>query len=131
MWYFTEFFQTQKMFPTSLDKIVILTWILLVKSSQIFLCELNFLRTYSLRITSYLSLSEYHGNTKFTRLHLQVPSIRWKSSFDNEYNSKFKNPAFKRKKSRSALTTFITRDKVWYKTKYFYQLMKVTQNSIL
>ena len=38
---FSEFIQTQKRYPTSLDKIRILTWKLLVISSWNFSCELN------------------------------------------------------------------------------------------
>ena len=38
---FSEFIRTQKRYPTSLDKICILTWKLLVKSSLNFACELN------------------------------------------------------------------------------------------
>ena len=41
LWLFSEFIQTQKRYPTSLDKISILTWRLLVISSEHFSCELN------------------------------------------------------------------------------------------
>ena len=44
-----EFIQTQKRHPTSLEKISILTWKLLVISSQNFLCELNSQIIYSLQ----------------------------------------------------------------------------------
>ena len=53
---FSEFIQTQKRYPTSLDKVRILTWKLLVISSKKSSCELNSLRTYSLQNISYLSL---------------------------------------------------------------------------
>ena len=45
-----------KRFLTSPDKISILTWRLLVTSSQNFSCELNSSRSYSFRNFSYLSL---------------------------------------------------------------------------
>ena len=44
-WLFFEFIQTQKRYAISLDKIRILTWKLLVISSQNFSCELNSQRT--------------------------------------------------------------------------------------
>ena len=53
---FSEFIQTQKRYPTSLDKIRILTWKLLVIAGQNCLCELDSQRTYSLQNISYLSL---------------------------------------------------------------------------
>ena len=53
---FSKFIQTQKRYPTFLDKIRILTWKLLVISGQNCLCELNSQRTYSLQNISYLSL---------------------------------------------------------------------------
>ena len=56
LWLFSEFIQTQKRYPTSLDKISNLTWKLLVISSENFSCELNSLRTYSLQNISYHSL---------------------------------------------------------------------------
>ena len=56
---FSEFIQTQKRYPTSLDKICILTWKLLVISSWNFSCELNSKRTYSLQNISYLLLRLY------------------------------------------------------------------------
>ena len=46
----------QKRYHTFLDKISILTWRLLVISSQNFSCELNSFRTFSLRIISYILL---------------------------------------------------------------------------
>ena len=54
---FSEFIQTQKRYPTPLDKICILTWKLIVISSQTFPCELNSQRTYFLQNISYPSLS--------------------------------------------------------------------------
>ena len=54
--HFTEIIQTQKSYPTYLDKISILTEILLVIPSQNFSSELNSLRAYSMRDISYLSL---------------------------------------------------------------------------
>ena len=53
---FSKLIQTQKKYPTSLDKISIITWKLLFISSQIFSCELNLKRTYSLQNISYLLL---------------------------------------------------------------------------
>ena len=53
---FSEFIQTEKRHPTSLDKIRILTSKLLVRSRQNFPCELNSQRTYSLQNISNLSL---------------------------------------------------------------------------
>ena len=38
---FSEFIQTQKRYPTSLNKIRIVTWELLVISSEDFSCDLN------------------------------------------------------------------------------------------
>ena len=52
---FAELIQTQKRYSTSLDKVRILTWKLLI-SSENFSFELNSLRTYSLQDISYLSL---------------------------------------------------------------------------
>ena len=46
----------QKRYHTFLDKISILTWRLLVISSQNVSCELNSFRTFSLRIISYILL---------------------------------------------------------------------------
>ena len=45
---FFEFIHTQKRYPTSLDKISILTWKLFVIPSQNFSCELNSQRIHSL-----------------------------------------------------------------------------------
>ena len=53
---FSKFIQTQKRYPTSLDKISILTWKLLIISSQKSSCERNSQRTYSLQNIAYLSL---------------------------------------------------------------------------
>ena len=53
---FSEFIQTHKRYPTSLDKKSILTWKLLVISSQNFSYELNSKRTYSLQNISYMLL---------------------------------------------------------------------------
>ena len=53
---FFKFIQTQKRYPTSLDKISILTWKLLIILSQNFSCELNSQRTYSLQNISSMSL---------------------------------------------------------------------------
>ena len=52
----TEFIQTQKRYPTSLDKISILIWKLFIISGQIFSSELNSQWTYSFQNISYLSL---------------------------------------------------------------------------
>ena len=52
----TEFIQTQKRYPSCLNKISILTWKLFTISSQNVSCELNYQRTYSLQNISYLSL---------------------------------------------------------------------------
>ena len=54
--FFSEFIQTQKRYPTSPDKIRILTWKLLVTSGWNFSSELNSYITYSLQNISYLSL---------------------------------------------------------------------------
>ena len=51
-----ERIQTQKRYPTSLDKISIVTWRPLITPSQNFSCELDSWRTYSLRNISHLSL---------------------------------------------------------------------------
>ena len=51
-----EFIETRKSYSTSLDKIRILKWRLLVTSSQTFSCGLNSSSTYSSRNISYLSL---------------------------------------------------------------------------
>ena len=53
---FSELIQAQKKHPTSLNKISIVTWKLLVMSSQKSFCELNSQITYSLQNISYLSL---------------------------------------------------------------------------
>ena len=49
-WLFSKLIQTQKGYPTLLDKISIVTWKLLLISSQNFSCELNSQRTYSLSL---------------------------------------------------------------------------------
>ena len=51
-----QFIQTKERYPTSLDKICILTQKLLVISSKKILCELTSYRAYSLQNISYLSL---------------------------------------------------------------------------
>ena len=53
---FSEFIQTQKRYPTSLDKISVLTQKLLAILSQNFSYEINSQRTYSLQNISYLSM---------------------------------------------------------------------------
>ena len=62
---FSEFIQTQNSYPTSLDKISILTWKLLVISSQNFSCELNFERTYSLFV--FLWFTEQRRNQSLVK----------------------------------------------------------------
>ena len=54
--FFVEFIKTQKRYPTSFDKISIISWKLLAISSQNFSCKLKSSRTYSLWHESYLSL---------------------------------------------------------------------------
>ena len=53
---FSKFIQTQKRYPTFLDKISILTWKLFVMSSQSLPCKLNSQRTYSFQNIWCLSL---------------------------------------------------------------------------
>ena len=48
---FSDFIQTEKRYPTSLDKIIILTWKLLDISSQTLSCKLNSQGSYSLQIS--------------------------------------------------------------------------------
>ena len=52
----SEFIQTQKRHPTSIDKISIPIWKLFASSSQKLSCELYSQRTYSLQNISHLSL---------------------------------------------------------------------------
>ena len=52
--FFAQFVQTQKSYPTFFDKVIILTWILLIKLN--FSNKLNSYRTYSLQNTSHLSV---------------------------------------------------------------------------
>ena len=65
---FPEFIQTQKRYPTSPDKISMLTWKLLVISSQIFSSEPNSQRTYCSQNISYLSLRLYVFSVNFAKL---------------------------------------------------------------
>ena len=53
--HFVKFIRTQEKYPTSLDKIIILTWILVI-SGRNFSWEINSSRIYSLRSISYLSM---------------------------------------------------------------------------
>ena len=53
---FPEFIQTQRRYPTSLNKISILNWTLVIVSSQNFSFELNSSRTFSSWSVSYISL---------------------------------------------------------------------------
>ena len=50
------FIQTQKRYPTSLDKISILNWRLLITSNENFSIELKSSKIYTLKNISYLSL---------------------------------------------------------------------------
>ena len=62
-WRFFVFIQTKRRYPTSLDKISILTWKLLFISSQNFSCELNSQRNYSL--LNSLKQSQYDNMNVF------------------------------------------------------------------
>ena len=57
---FAEAIHTPKWYPTSFDKVSILTWGLLVISKQNFSFDLNSSRTYSLENISYMSWSLVH-----------------------------------------------------------------------
>ena len=71
---FSEFIQTQKRYPTSLDKICILTWKLIVISSQTFPCELNSQWTYFLQNISYPSLPLWDLSVEDYGHHYFVPT---------------------------------------------------------
>ena len=79
---FSEFVQTQKRYPTSFDKLIILTWKLLVTSSQIFTCELKSRRTTLCKISHicccYFKLL-YTGLILFNRSDFQT--IYWNTHF--------------------------------------------------
>ena len=66
LWLFSEFLQTQKRYPKSLDKGAILNCRLLVLSRQKFSCQLNSPRTHFFRNISYLLL-RHKTNAEFLR----------------------------------------------------------------
>ena len=87
LWSFSEFIQTRKMYPTYLDKIIVLTWKLLVISSQNFPCELNLpmnllTAKYLISVAAALRVGLLY-NTKVTE-----DTVRHHEKFNNIFFSK-------------------------------------------
>ena len=92
---FSEFIQTQKRYPTSLDKISILTWKAPVISSQNFSSELNSQRTCSLTIT-LANEKKFKVHEYVKKFLVGTPTVREVAKFLGNLSALFEAVAYGR-----------------------------------